>query len=243
MVQGVGAREMAESGTHLFVYDGLVFKAEGDVMVPKRGSILLARHMGVRPTDVVLDLGTGAGFLAILAARVARQVVATDVIPASVASARANATLNGLADRMDFRLGELFSPVQGMMFDLILANLSQMPTPPGREHIKDPRLLADDGGPDGWALLDRVLREAPGHLRPHGRLLFTCFAFLGVRKALAKVEAAGLQGWIVGRELHPFPRIGLERLEYIRSLDDEGTIREEGGRLFVERLVVGAARP
>ena len=234
---------MADSGTHLFLYEGAVFKAESDVMIPKRGSILLARHMEVRPTDVVLDLGTGTGFLGILAARAARQVVATDVVAASVECARANAILNGLLPKMDFRQGELFAPVSGMTFDLVLANLPQMPTPPGREGINDPRLLADDGGPDGWALLDRVVREAPGHLRTRGRLLFTCFAFLGIRRALAKVEAAGLQGSIVGRELHPFPRVGLERLDYIRSLDDEGTIREEGGRLFIERLVVGAAQP
>ncbi len=234
---------MAEAGTHLFVYDGLVFKAESDVMVPKRGSILLARHMGVRPTDVVLDLGTGTGFLGILAARAARQVVVTDVVPASLEAARANAILNGLLPKLDFRQGELFAPVSGMTFDLILANLPQMPTPPGRERIKDPRLLADDGGTDGWALLDRVVREAPDHLRTRGRLLFTCFAFLGISRALAKVEAAGLQGSIVGRELHPFPRVGLERLDHIRSHDDEGTIREEGGRLTIERLVVGAAKP
>ena len=233
---------MADSGTHLFLYEGAVFKAESDVMIPKRGSMLLARHMGVRPTDVVLDLGTGTGFLGILAARTARQVVAADVVPASVECARANAILNGLLPKMDFRRGELFAPVSGMTFDLILANLPQMPTPPGREGIVDPRLLADDGGPDGWALLDRVVREAPEYLRPQGRLLFTCFAFLGIRRALAKVEAAGLQGSIVGRELHPFPRVGLERLDHIRARDDEGTIREEGGRLTIERLVVGAAQ-
>jgi release factor glutamine methyltransferase len=233
---------MAEAGTHLFLYDGATFKVGGEVMVPKRGSILLARHMGVRPTDVVLDLGTGCGFLAVLAARTARQVVATDVVPECVEIARANAILNDVAPRIDFRRGEMYVPVAGMAFNLILANLSQMPVPPDRAAIKDPRLLADDGGPDGWTLLDQAIRKAPDHLRPGGRLLFTCFAFLGIRRALAKVKAAGLEGSVVGREVHPFPRVGLERLDYIRSLDDEGTIRGEGGRLFVERLVVGAAK-
>ena len=234
---------MAESGTHLFVYDGAIFKAETDVMMPKRGSILLARHMGVRPPDVVMDLGTGVGFLGILAARTARQVVATDVVPAGVECARANAVLNNVVHKMDFRHGDLYGPVSGMTFDLILANPPQMPTPPGRDDLKDPRLLADDGGPDGWNTLDRVIRGAPEHLGPRGRLLFTCFAFLGIRRALGKVEAAGLKGSIVGREVHPFPRVGLERLDHIRSHDDEGAIREEGGRLLIERLVVGAAKP
>ncbi len=234
---------MAEAGTHLFLYDGAMFTVTSDVMVPKRGSILLARHMAVRPGDVVLDLGTGCGFLAVLAARAARQVVATDVIPEGVENARANAILNGVAVKMDFRLGEMYAPVAGVVFDLILANLSQMPVPPDRGTIKDPRLLADDGGADGWALLDQAIRGAPDHLRSGGRLLFTCFAFLGIRRALAKVKAAGLEGSVVGIELHPFPRIGLERLDYIRSLDEERTIREEGGRLFVERLVVGAIKP
>jgi release factor glutamine methyltransferase len=234
---------MADPGTHLFLYDGALFKAESDVMVPKRGSVLLARHMSTRPADTVLDLGTGSGFLAILAARTARQVVGTDVSSAVLDCARGNAVLNGVADKVDLRLGPFFAPVRGMAFDLILANLSQMPAPPSREGLTDPRAVADDGGPDGWALLDQAIRQAPGHLRQGGRLLFTCFAFLGVRRALAKVEAADLQGEIVARELHPFPRIGLERLEYLRSLDDEGTIRQEDGRLFVERLVIGATAP
>ncbi len=234
---------MAEFAIHLFIYEGAVFKAETDVMMPKRGSILLARHMAVRPDDVVLDLGTGVGFLGILAARTVARVVATDVVPASVECARANAVLNHLANKMEFRAGDLYGPVRGMTFDLILANPPQMPTPPGHDGIKDPRLLADDGGTDGWAVLDQVLREAPEHLRPGGRLLFTCFAFLGIRRALGKVAAAGLTGRIVGRELHPFPRVGLERLDHIRAWDEEGTIREEGGRLFIERLVVGGAKP
>ena len=234
---------MGEGGAHLFVYDDAVFKVASDAMVPKRGSILLARHMGVRPTDAVLDLGTGVGFLAILAARTARRVVATDVLPESIGCARANALLNGLETKLDLRVGAMYAPVTGAAFDLILANLPQMPVPPGREGIKDPRLLADDGGPDGWGLLDQVIQGAPDYLSPGGRLLFTCFAFLGIRRALAKVKAAGLKGSVVGNELHPFPRVGLERLYYIRSLDDEGTIREEGGRLTIERLVVGAAKP
>lgn len=230
------------AATHLFLYDGAVFKVEEDVMVPKRGSILLARCMGVRPSDVVLDLGTGMGFLAVLAARTARRVVATDVVPSSVEVARANALLNGVSEKVEVHLGSCFAPVGGLTFDLILANMPQMPVPPGREGPADPSLLADDGGPDGWTLLDQVIREAPRHLRPGGRLLFTCFAFLGERKALAKVEAAGLRGAIVAREVHPFPRIGLERLAHIRTLDAEQTIRQEGGRLFVERLVVGGTR-
>jgi len=185
---------MAEGGAHLFVYDGAVFKMTSEVMVPKRGSILLARHMGVRPADAVLDLGTGAGFLAILAARAARRVVATDVIPESIECARGNAVLNGLEGKMDFRVGAMYAPVAGAAFDLVLANLPQMPVPPGREGVKDPRLLADDGGPDGWSLLDQVIQGAPDYLSPGGRLLFTCFAFLGVRRALQKVKA-------------PFPRV------------------------------------
>ena len=46
---------------------------------------------------------------------------------------------------------------------------------------------ADNGGRDGWGLLDRVIAHAPSYLRPGGRLVFTLFGFLGVKAALRKL--------------------------------------------------------
>jgi HemK-related putative methylase len=74
----------------------------------------------VRPGMRVLDLGTGSGVCALFAARQGAQVVAVDINPAAVRCARANALLNDL--RVDVRAGDLFGPVAGERFDLVLFN-------------------------------------------------------------------------------------------------------------------------
>jgi release factor glutamine methyltransferase len=74
----------------------------------------------VRPGLRVLDLGTGSGVCALFAAREGAQVVAVDINPAAVRCARANALLNDLS--IDVRTGDLFAPVAGERFDLVLFN-------------------------------------------------------------------------------------------------------------------------
>ena len=70
----------------------------------------------------VLDMGTGSGICALFAARIARRVVAVDINPAAIRCARVNALLNGLDTRIDARHGDLFGPVAGERFDVVLFN-------------------------------------------------------------------------------------------------------------------------
>lgn len=69
-----------------------------------------------------LDLGTGSGAGAVFAARRGFQVTAVDLNPEAVRCARVNALLNHLEDRIDVREGDLFAPVAGERFDLVLFN-------------------------------------------------------------------------------------------------------------------------
>jgi release factor glutamine methyltransferase len=195
----------------------------------------------VRAGDRVLEIGTGIGLAAVLAARAGARVVATDVVDAAVRCARANAILNGVADRVEVLPGDAFAPVPGRRFDLICTSPPQMPTPPERERT-DAMAAADNGGLDGWALLDRVIAGAPAHLAPGGRLVFTLFGFLGVKGALARLAAAGFEPSILGHETQAFPRIGYERLEHIRSLDAEATQPASGPPATVERYVILGTR-
>lgn len=77
----------------------------------------------LRPGMAVCDVGTGSGILAIAAAKLgAGRLVATDNDDLAVRVARENANLNGVADRIDFRVSDLLAGVDGP-FDLILANI------------------------------------------------------------------------------------------------------------------------
>lgn len=230
-----------EDGALLFVYRGRVFSLEDGAQIPKGGSLLLLRHLDVPEGAEVLDVGTGAGIFAVVAADRARRVVATEVVPECVALVARNAWLNGVADRVEVRLGPCYEPVRGEAFDLIVSGPPQMPTPPDRER-EDWMARADNGGPDGWAVLDPLIAGAPEHLRSGGRLLFSLFGFLGERKALHKLRAAGLEPRVVAREVQPFPRLGYERLAHIRALDEEGTL-PPGVPRTVERLLLEGRRP
>jgi hypothetical protein len=117
-----------------------------------------------------------------------------------------------------------------------------MPTPADRERA-DAAAAADNGGRDGWALLDRVIAGAPAHLAPGGRLVFTLFGFLGVKTALARLHAAGFEPTVLGQETQGFPRIGYERIEHIRALDLEGTLPPSGWPSTVERYVIQGTWP
>ena len=229
-----------DDGVLLYAYAGCVFRVPEGVQPPKAGSRFFCRHLGVRAGQRVLELGAGLGLGAVLAARAGAAVVATDVVPAAVEIIRVNAALNGVS--VDARLGDCYAPVAGERFDLVCSNPPQMPTPPGRAR-DDATAAADNGGIDGWELLDRIIAGAPAHLAPAGRLVFTIFAFLGPKTAFAKVEAAGLVPAVVATETQSFPRIGFERLDHLRALDAEHTLPSAGIPAHVERLVIEGRRP
>lgn len=229
-----------DDGVLLYAYAGCVFRVPDGVQPPKVGSRFFCRHLDARAGERVLEIGAGLGLAAVLAARGGATVVATDIVPEAVETIRTNAALNGVS--VDARLGDCYAPVRGERFDLVCSNPPQMPTPPGRER-GDAAAAADNGGVDGWEMLDRIIAGAPAHLRPGGRLVFTIFAFLGRKTAFAKVEAAGLVPTVVASETQGFPRIGFERLDHLRALDAEHTLAAAGVPATVERLMIEGRRP
>jgi release factor glutamine methyltransferase len=229
-----------DPGLLLFSWRGCVFRVGDGVQPPKAGSLFFCKNLSVSAGERVLEIGAGLGLAAVFAARAGAQVVATDILPQAVEAIRTNAALNGVT--VDTRVGDGYAPVAGERFDLIATNPPQMPTPPGRER-EDAVAAADNGGRDGWALLDRVIAGASEHLNPGGRLVFSIFAFLGRKQAFAKLEAAGFVHSIVASEVQSFPRIGFERLDHLREFDAEGTIPRIGMPATVERFIVQGTLP
>ena len=114
------------------------------------------------PCDSLLDLCSGSGIAAMLAAsRYAREVLATDITEASELSVEFNRLLNGIENLRVVR-GDLYEPVGEATFDRILAHPPYMPS------LKPAEIYAD-GGELGEQLTRRVIAGLPRHLRPGGR--------------------------------------------------------------------------
>jgi len=126
----------------------------------------------------ILDIGTGSGCLAVAVARHHKtaKVTAVDISPEALAVASSNAGRNRIGERIRFLQGDLYGPLpSGERFDFILSNPPYIPRDdldklPAGVRDYEPR-LALDGGPDGFAVFDRLVAEAPAWLNPGGYLL------------------------------------------------------------------------
>ncbi len=119
----IGLVELLPSGGDVFASDGDALNPRPDhVMSPAGSSRLLAHLTPRRPVGTTLDLGTGCGFQAILAARHSECVVATDVTSRALAFTAFNAALNGVSN-VECRQADWFSALQrGETFDLVVCN-------------------------------------------------------------------------------------------------------------------------
>ena len=115
-----------------------------------------------KPVNSVLDLCTGSGVHALVAARHAKHVVATDVNPRALRFAEFNAWFNGVTN-IEFRQGDLFRAVEDRDFDLILANPPYMP-----DTGSSPNDNFYCGGKSGDVLWSQILQGLEKHLPPNG---------------------------------------------------------------------------
>jgi release factor glutamine methyltransferase len=174
----------------------------------------------------VLDLGTGTGVLALEAARAgARAATGVDVSLRSVAAAWVNARARGAPMRV--RRGDLFEPVHGQRFDLLLANPPYVPTPGGLAPRGQARSW--DGGPDGRWLLDRVCSGAGEVLAPGGVVLIVHSGVCGAETTLSRLRTAGLGARVVARRVVPFGPVMRGRAAFLErsGLLPEGCRKEE----------------
>ncbi|MBM4036696.1 MAG: methyltransferase [Planctomycetes bacterium] len=198
---------------------GRTFRVTSSVFNPKLflTSRFMARHLELRPSDSVLDMGTGSGIHAVVAAATAARVVAVDINPEAVRCARENAEANGVGDRVVVLEGDLFAPLSGFVlrpsgracpgagdaedraearttdgarFDVILIS------PP---YLDGPvRSLLDHAMFDpGRELHRRFFAEAKAFLAPGGRVLMVCSSLAEPQRTLAIADELGWEAALV----------------------------------------------
>lgn len=185
-------QRVSEEG-ELFEYLGLTLVVPPHVQVIEPTSDLLGRVVleEAGPGERVLDMGTGSGVNAILAATRGAEVVAVDINPHAVEAARANAERNGVPDRVEIHRSDLFEAVEGR-FDLVVFD------PPFR--WMKPRDWAEASITDeDYRSLTAFFAGVRDHLAEGGRILvfFGTTADVGYLEQL--IAGNGLAAEVVAR--------------------------------------------
>lgn len=169
---------------------GALFHCCPDTLIPTPETELLVRvalgyiEEECRSGDhlTAIDMGTGCGNVAVSLAMNAPgvRVLASDISPGAIETARRNVELFGLQDRVSLFCGDLFAPFRGLgvagQIDLVVCNPPYLPTaalsrlPP--EVIDHEPLVALDAGPYGLGVFSRLIAGALTFLRPGGMLAF-----------------------------------------------------------------------
>lgn len=156
---------------------GLTFRVTPHVLIPRADTeALCEKALEVLPENGrVLDLCTGSGALATAIAhnRKDARVFASDLSTDALLIARENAARNH-AD-VTFYQGDLFEPLTGLIFDLIVSNppyISGEDMQTLQPEVKQEPQMALYGGEDGLDFYRRIVEKAPQHLSENGWLCF-----------------------------------------------------------------------
>lgn len=206
---------------------GLTFRVTPDVLIPRFDTEVLVEravaHLKAQAAGTeggaltVADIGTGSGAIAVAVAHLlpSAAVVAVDISPAALEVARENARTHGVAERIDFRQGDLLEPLGDARFDAILSNPPYIPSDEWRTLMPEVRQwepkAALTPGDDGLLFYRRLAAEAPARLKAGG--------FLAVEVGIGQAPAVAAL----------FAAAGLSTMVY----------QDTGG---VERVVLGQRR-
>ncbi len=216
---------------------GHTFRVTPDVLIPRPDTEILAeeaiRLLAGADAPEVLDLGTGSGaiLLSVLKGVETAHGTAVDLSPKALAVAKGNAESLGVSDRADFFLGDLYAPLAGRKFRMIVSNPPYIPqgdlAGQSAEVHKEPR-MALDGGADGLDFYRRIVRGAPNYLAEGGVVLLE----VGIHQARDVAELGRQAGFQKQDILNDYG--GIERvveLSQHRGAADEYRPRETHHRI------------
>lgn len=184
----VTTRKPASYLTNRAYIQGFPFYVDERVIIPRSyvGELLFSDMIGgpdfnlvddPGAVETVLDLCTGSGCLAILAGYVFpnAEIDAVDLSPDALEVAARNVTAHHMTDRIALHHGDLFGPLEGRRYDVILTNPPYV-APDGMamltpEALQEPEMALAGGGFDGMDIVRRILAEAADHLTEHGGMM------------------------------------------------------------------------
>ncbi|MFC1821234.1 peptide chain release factor N(5)-glutamine methyltransferase [Thermodesulfobacteriota bacterium] len=187
----------------------LIPRADSEILIEQAVSLSKQGQLNKSGALQLLDLGTGCGALAISLAREFEmsRVWASDISGEALRVAQINAQKHGVADRIEFKLGDMWEPFMkhDIQFDMIVTNppyiaseaIASLP----REVREHEPLQALDGFKGGMFYIERIIREGIGHLKPGGWLLMEMDphqngkALRQIEKTMGYINAKGIRDY------------------------------------------------
>ncbi|HAT30735.1 MAG TPA: methyltransferase [Janthinobacterium sp.] len=181
------------AGGQTITYLGKEFFVYPNTFWPFTDSEPLVQNFRIRPGDSVLDVGTGSGVIAVFACyQGAARVLAVDINPAAIKSARQNAKLHGFEEVMEVRRSNLFRNLGQERFDVITANLP-FRNKPAHDVVASSQWDTD------FKTNTRFFKEVAECLKPGGRIYFAHADFGAVDEVRRLAKAAGFSVRALGK--------------------------------------------
>jgi release factor glutamine methyltransferase len=195
-------------------FNDYLFFVNENVYEPAEDTYLLAEFMNLSENDFVLDVGTGCGILAVLAAaKTKNQVIAVDINPHAIRCSKNNAELNQVKDKIEFLLSDLFSGIKNKeIFSLIIFNSPYLPSEPDEEKSWIDKSWA--GGPTGRTIIDRFIREAPRYLQSNGKVWLLQSSLSNIDCTLKMFDEQNFDATVVAQVKAAFECIVLVEAKY-----------------------------
>jgi len=161
---------------------------------PFKDSQPLVKNFQIKNGESVLDVGTGSGVIAVFACyRGAARVLAVDINPAAVKSAKYNAKLHGFDKNIEIKRSNLFDLIKPEKFDVITANL-----PFRNKSAHD--LVAQSQWDTDFKTNKRFFKEVGDYLKPNGRIYFAQSNFGAINEIKVLAKAAGFSIRAIGND-------------------------------------------
>ncbi len=171
----------------IFNYNKLSIELHPEVYDPAEDTFLLLESIDIKKGNLVLEIGTGCGIIALKCARIGANVICSDINHYAIKLVKRNYQRNKslIKGRFEVRIGDLFDIVKKQeKFDVIIFNPPYLPTKRndcvGGSGWFD---IAINGGVDGLSLTKRFIEELKNHLKRQGKAYFV-FSSLANKKRL-----------------------------------------------------------
>ena len=162
-----------------------------ELFMPNATTRLFSKATEIRPGDVVFDIGSGVGPLAIWAAKKpSKRVYAVEIILEQCELLKMNAELNEVGDKIEIYNGSLLEPIPpGILADVLIADVSGIAERPGRMFGWYPSSIPT-GGTDGTETTVQLLEQAGTYMAEGGRLYFPVAVGLADEEKIMEVARA-----------------------------------------------------